>query len=150
MKLTHTVGGIALSLGLGCSGAPPASGVDQDLARLTALDIVNAPQLVLTDTSDTERARQAARLDRLVAIAEDATHNQYLPPHTASEADAAVQALSALQIVQVAGLIIDKPANNPSCYGLVCPADQAAADAANARRVTLTFGIAAAAQEEGL
>ena len=109
MKITRTVGGIALSLGIGCAGAPatptptPAevnAAIEADLARLSALDVVNAYQLVLKLPAeatacygvpcpgsewqaayDTERARQAARLDKLVAVAENAVHNQQrIPP----------------------------------------------------------------------
>src|SRR5262249_48048799 len=117
MKLTHTVGGIALSLGIGCAPAPQSppevnAAIQRDLARLTARQIVAANQLILKTPGDTERARQAARLDKLATIAEEAVHNQYLTPHTASEADAAVEALSALQIVQVDGLVKVEPANN--------------------------------------
>jgi hypothetical protein len=147
----------------------PVTSVEQDLERLRALQVVEVGQLVLDlpaaatacygipcpgsslwPTYDAEKARQAGRLDQLVTLANVAAHNQYLTPHQASEADAAVQALAGLQIVEVSGLVEAKPANNPSCYNLPCPADQAAAEAENARRVTVAFGIADAAKKSGL
>ena len=170
--------GLALSAGCGGSSALPsgsepatAQQVEQSiqlsLDRLQTLHIVYVGRLVLDLPAEAtacyglpcpgsegaynaERARQAPRLERLAKLAEAAAGDPYLAPHDKSEASAALDALAALQVIQVTGLVETKPANNPQCYNLPCGSDIAAADRENASRVTQVFGIVSAAKAGGL
>jgi len=175
-----TSGLIGLAIGAGCGGSSPGTtatepasveyveqSIQQSLDRLEALSIVHVGRLVLDLPAEAtscyglpcpgsepaynaERARQAPRLERLAKLAEAAAGDPYLAQHDKSEAGAALDALTALQVIQVTGLIETKPANNPSCYNLPCGSDIAAADRENAARVTQVFGIVAAAKAGGL
>jgi hypothetical protein len=97
---------------------------------------------------DAERARQASRLAKLAALAGRCS-NSLCYDRAPESADQAVQALNALQIVQVGSLIAAQPANNPDCYNLPCQSDKDAAAAENQRRATVAFTTAQMAQEEG-
>jgi hypothetical protein len=61
---------------------------------------------------------------------------------TPTSADEAVQALDALKIINSGSLVVEQPANNPSCYNLPCDSDRQAADQENQRRAVVTFTIA--------
>jgi len=170
---------IALGLNAGCSGEPPKpaasdpaqieASITQSLDRLRALELVDVTKLVINLPAEAtacyglpcpgssweqpyrdERARQALRLEHLADIAVATAQNAYLAPRDPSEAAASVQALSALEVVAVAGLIEVKAANNPNCYNLPCPDDVKAADAENGLRVAKVFGIVDAAKRSGL
>jgi hypothetical protein len=143
--------------------------IQQSLDRLSALQIFSVGGLVLNlpaaatacysipcsgDTQGwaeyhAERARQAPRLAALAAQAEDCNSGHcYVSIPTS--VDEAVSALDALQIVEVGGLIQAQPKNNPDCYNLPCPSDQAAAEAENNRRAAEAFTIATYAKIRGL
>ncbi len=178
--LKHATGGLALALGLsaGCTGGPaPAASdptkveasIQQSLDRLRALQVIEVGNLVLNLPAEAtscygvpcagsawiqpyrdEQARQAPRLEKLAVLAEETMHNQYLTPHDKSEAEAAIQALNALQIVSVGALITVQPNNSLECYNLPCPSDIQAADQENAKRVTEVFGMVDAAKRSEL
>jgi hypothetical protein len=97
-----------------------------------------------------ERARQAPRVARLASLAEAAAADTSLAPHAFGEAEAALQALAGLQIVEVTGLVEVLPANNPQCYNLPCAEDIDAAERVNAAHVAQVFAVVASAQESGL
>ena len=61
-----------------------------------------------------------------------------------------IEALNALAIVEVAGLVEARPANQPQCYNLPCPADVEAANRENSARVSQVFAIVDAAKQSGL
>ena len=148
---------------------PPAHGdpqeaaahVDENLARLQALDVFTVGKLVVdvsasaTDCSGAPRrrggrqrgqARSATRLSALAATAEKAAASP-LPDACAQPAVAAnLATLSALHIVRVSGLIVTQPTNNPQCNNTPCPADKAAAAAATCARAGKLAAIAAAAR----
>jgi hypothetical protein len=140
--------------------------VQHSLARLRALQIVEVGDLVLDlpaeaqacygvcpgweERYQAERARQAARAERLASLAEAAAADSALAPREWSEAAVALQALAGLQIVEVSGLVEAKPANNPECYYQPCPADIDAADRLNASHVAQVFAVVDAANKTGL
>ena len=143
--------------------------IEQSFERLRALRIVDVRNLVLNLPAEAtacyglpcegsvweqryrdERARQAPRLARLTDLAEATVHGQYHVTHDKSEAEAAIQALAALAIVEVAGLVETKPANNPQCYNLPCPTEVDAADRENSARVSQVFAIVDAAKQSNL
>ena len=150
----------------------PVEKVEQSIQasfdRLNALHVVTSARLVLdlpaeaiacynlpcTDSDwakyNAERARQAPRLDRLVSLAETAAHAEYQSLREMSESAAAIQALNGLAVIEVGGLVEVKPASNPNCYNLPCPADIDAADRANRANVTQVFATVDAAQKSGL
>jgi hypothetical protein len=175
-----TSGLIGLAIGAGCGGSSPGTtatepasveyveqSIQQSLDRLEALSIVHVGRLVLDLPAEAtscyglppcpgaeepyrvERARQAPRVAHLASIAE-AMRDRYVVPHDKSEAGAALEALAALNVVQVTGLVEAKPANNPECYNLPCGSDIEAADRENAKRVGQVFAIVAAAKASGL
>jgi hypothetical protein len=171
---------IGMSVGCASGAAPPAEpqpvpvekveqSIQQSFDRLNALEIVSAARLVLDLPAEAtacynlpcpgsvweekyhaERARQAPRLERLVGLAETAAHAEYTAMRDMSEADAAIQALNGLAVIEVAGLVEVKPANNPQCYNLPCGTDIAAADRVNSAHVTAVFATVDAAQKSGL
>ena len=178
--LKLAAGGLTLALGLGgCGTAEPTvkasdptaldTTIDQSMARLRALDIMEATRLVLELPAQAlscycipcpgsewvapyqaERARQAPRVAKLAEIAEAALHNPYLVPSTTERAAEAAAALAALRIVDVPSLVRTEPAASPQCYNLVCPADKEKADAANGMRVAQALKIAEDAKQAGL
>ena len=151
------------------AGKPIDASVSDSLAKLRALDVMSVGGLVLNLPAEAracygipcpnsqfwpaynqELARQGQRVAALAKLAVSVSHNQYLTPHDASEAEAAHQALAALQIVEVGGLIVSVPKNNQSCYNLPCESDKQAAAGENARRVTEAFAIAEMAKAKEL
>ncbi len=142
--------------------------IQQSLDRLGALHIVNVASLVLDLPGEAsscyglqpcagweqpyhaERARQAPRLEHLASFAEAAVRDPNLAAHDKSEADAAIQALNGLAVVTVTTLVEVKPANNPQCYNLPCPADVEAADRINGAHVSQVFATVDLANKSGL
>lgn len=132
--------------------------VQQSLARLEALQLVTGPSLVLKleDNArgcygvpcpgdaegqrayDAELARQSTRLAAFVEQLEacNSGHCYVSAPQNAQEA---VDALNALEIIRVSALATAEPQNNPSCYNLPCTEDVEAANAENRRREMVTF-----------
>jgi hypothetical protein len=171
-KVTTAVGGIALSLGFACQAAPPNARehraemrqhIDEDLARLRALDIIDVRQLVMklpaeatacygqpcTEAGaaalDSELARQSTRLHKLVAVAESVKEQRDVPEHGSSDERQAADALGKLAIVEVRGLLLTRPSNDHSPYG-----GMGTLEALNRRRVSVAFAIAEAAKKAGL
>jgi hypothetical protein len=138
--------------------------VDANLAKLAALEIVAVGDLVVAlpagsmncygpcpeDAEAIAAARGAAalRLDALTTAAEAAVG---LPNDPAACEPAAIEAslaaLAALEIVEVHGMVVAEPANNPMCYSLPCPEDVAAAEALNCQRAGDLANIVAQAQD---
>jgi hypothetical protein len=130
--------------------APPAadSQVEENLARLRALDVFAVGQLIVEASGaatscsgpcpaaetalNAAHTKSAARLARLVARAEKAAASP-LPDACAQTAiDGNLAALAELRIVRISGLIVPQPAKNPQCTDRPCLADGAAAAAAAA------------------
>jgi hypothetical protein len=171
---------LALALGLGgCSSTPatPAktsdpkavdASITQSFDRLRALQILDVGNLVLNLPPEAtacygpclnspwrqpyldERARQAPRLATLADAFEQANHDAYLQPAPMSEANAAIQSLTSLKVIEVGGIIQAKPANNPQCYNLPCQSDIDAAQLENERRVAKALEAATLGQHAGL
>ena len=99
---------------------------------------------------DDERARQAPRLAKLAEFTDAAARDGNLAPRAIYDSELAVQALASLQIVEVYSLVQVQPKNNPECYNLPCPEDQAEADRVNGLHVAEAFAIAEAAKKNGL
>src|SRR5437016_693390 len=179
-RIKQAAGGLALALGLGGCGttqmlpkatnpAQVSAWIEQSLDRFRALQIVEVGELVINLPSEAtacygvpcpgsawvgpyreERARQAERLSRLADMAETAASDKYLSPRPMTEADAAIQSLSSLQVIRVAGLVEAKPQNNPDCYNLPCPSDVQAAAEVNGLRVAKVLAITETAKRSGL
>jgi hypothetical protein len=179
-SLQKVAGGFAIAIGLGgCGGGAPApstsdpaqvdASIQQSFERLQALQIFSAESLVLNLPAEAtacynlpcpnspylqayrdERARQAPRLATLAQAAEQANANTSLQPVDMSQADAALQAITDLQVVTVGGLIQAQPQNNPQCYNLPCASDVQAAQQQNELRVAKTFATADLATRSGL
>jgi hypothetical protein len=170
---------LAIALGVsgcGSDGTPPAkmsaaevnASIEKSFERLQSLQVFSAYQLVMNlpaeatscygvpcDSKwqgpyDDERARQAPRLAKLADITQAVAADASLQPRNIYDSGAAVQALQALQIVQVDSLVQVQPANNADCYNLPCPSDQQAADRENQLHVAQAFAIAEAAKKNGL
>jgi hypothetical protein len=144
--------------------ADPLAHVDENLARLQALDVFTVGQLVVDlpaeahscygpcpgsqPAIDAAKTRAATRLAELADTAEKVVSSAAVAvgPSTCETPaiDANLAALSALRIVGVSGLVVTQPANNPQCYNLPCPADKAAAQAANCARAGKLAAIVAA------
>jgi hypothetical protein len=174
------VGVGAAQVGCGGTSEPTPPGVKGDpkqvetsiedsLSRLAALDIVEAVELASALPAEAtacygvpcpgsewvqkyqdERARQAPRLAKLVAIAEAVAADESIAPGDPKDAGAALSALTSLQVVDAEALVLVQPANNPDCYNLPCPADQAAAETTNGKHVAEVFAIADRAKKAGL
>jgi hypothetical protein len=183
------MGGVGVVVGVlsGCSG--PASGpmadpagapqalspeaskaleaaIEQDLAALRALDVVEVGRLVMrlpeeamrcyglpcTDEDkplfDAERQEQAERLHAFVADAIPAVKSADLAAAPSdAEVDASLASLRALEIVTVGALIVTHPENKKECYNLACPADVEAANAENAARRSRVVALATATEQ---
>jgi hypothetical protein len=128
-----------------------AENVDENLARLHALDVFEVGALVVHYPEGSmncygpcpgfeaaiEQAKTdaAGRLQKLADTAEAAAAQ----PHAGSACekaaiDANIAALKALEIVGVGALIEEQPKNNPSCYNLPCQEDIEAAKAVTCAR----------------
>jgi hypothetical protein len=126
--------------------------VEQDLARLRALEVVEVGGLVidlpgspgacyghcserdLRKVPDAALSRQAPRVHALADIGDSVLENSYPTTLDVSRAGAAIAALDALAIVDLGGLLTVGPANNPSCYNLPCSEDVAKAKLINESR----------------
>jgi hypothetical protein len=139
--------------------ADPLAHVDENLARLQALDVFTVGQLVVDLPAEAyscygpcpgsqpaiaaAQTKAATRLAELADSAEKAVSSPVPDACAQPTIDANLAALAALRIVGVSGLIVTKPANNPQCYNLPCPADTAAAQAANCARAGKLASIVA-------
>lgn len=143
--------------------------INQSLDRLLALQVIEVDGLVLNlpeeATScynlpcpgskwvqpwEAERARQAPRLSQFADIAESVNADASITPRDMSESSAAIKALTGLAIVEVSGLVLAQPANNPDCYNLPCESDKQAAQKVNELRVAKVFAIVDGANRDGL
>ena len=143
--------------------------IEHSLARLRALQLVDANRLVSdlpgeayacygipcpgskwVDAVKEERAQLAPKREKLVSIAENQMHNAYLYPRPMDQAPAAIEALASLHVVQVDRLIEVQPKQSGNCYGLVCPADKAAADQENGMRIARVIATVDEAKHSGL
>jgi hypothetical protein len=178
MNKTLKASGLAIALGLGGCGSdgnPPPSvaevdaSITQSFDRLRALQVFSSERLVMNlpaeatacygapcdkekwqPAIDAERARQAPRLSKLADLTEAATRDASLTPRAIYDSELAVQALAALQIVEVDSLVQVQPQNNADCYNLPCPSDQKEADRVNGLHVAEAFAIAEGAGKSGL
>jgi hypothetical protein len=138
-----------------------------DLARLRALAIVDVGDLVLMlpDAASAcygspcapdvweswvtgEYARQVPRLDALTHLAESAVSSIYPYAGDLTVAARDVAALDALEIVNLRGLLVARPANNPNCYNTPCPQDVANANAQTAFRAGYVHAWATRAEAQ--
>jgi hypothetical protein len=142
--------------------------LQNDLGRLNALAIVDAPTLLVegherSDCYDrhpcaasaqdpavaASYARQAPRLRALVDLAEEvAAASAYATAATDTAGD--IAALNQLAIVKVNSLVQAVPASQPNCYGLPCPEDVAQAKQENRRRADAAHTLATQATRAGL
>jgi hypothetical protein len=153
---------------------PPAvpdalAAVDENLARLAALDVFMVGDLVVQLPEEafacygvpcpgTEEAVAEAQAEAELHAAERLAWFAGAAETAAAEAasgyfcdketiDAHVAALDALEIVEVLGLVVEQPQNNPNCYNLPCQEDIAAAEAITQERAQQLTNIVAAVQE---
>ncbi len=142
---------------------PDPSAVDDNLARLRALSVVEVGTLVVdapegafncygpcpqfTGAIAAARARSAARLERLVEVATAAAPDPSPASCEQASIDRNVAALHALRIVDVLGLVKEQPKTSAACYGQPCPADVEAAQAKTCERAARLAGITAAAKD---
>jgi len=154
-----TLGAIA-----GCTtsaSTPPANGpsedqaaalarVDENLARLHALNVFDVGEMIVQLPQEAtscygpcpgsepliEQAKgeAALRLDDFVAAAEPAAKTVTADACAQPTIDANVAALNALKVVEVKGLIVEQPKNNPTCYNTPCQTDIDAAQAVTCER----------------
>lgn len=97
------------------------------------------------DTVAAADAAIAPKLAQLVATATDAAAEvQTGYPTDAQRIADDLAALRGLQIVEIHDLVVAMPDNNPNCYNLPCPEDQAKADAENALRAARLDAITGA------
>ncbi len=138
-------------------GAVALAQVDENLARLRALDVVLVGELVVDMPQEATncygpcpgsepkilaaKEDAALRLAKLVPVAETAVKapSSYLCTELV---DANLAALNALHVVEVKGLVHSQPKNSPSCYNLPCPADIEAAKAEDAARAAKLDALA--------
>ncbi len=142
--------------------------IEQSLHKLNSLVVVSADDLVLNLPNEAyacysllcpawrtapayfqERARQAPRLAKLASLAEQISHDPKLPPHEVSEANAALQSLSSLQIIRARMMVEAEPKNNANCYQ-PCKDKDPEAEALNRQRVSQIFALADAAAKSKL
>lgn len=139
------------------SGAEALARVDENLERLRALDVFEVGQLIVDMPAEAfncygpcpgsealilaAQEEAALRLDELVPAAEAAigTPSSYLCTELIDEN---LEALRALEIVEVTGMIQAVPENNPQCYNLPCQEDIDAAAAENDLRAAKLDSIA--------
>ncbi|MFZ5478622.1 MAG: hypothetical protein ACOZNI_17760 [Myxococcota bacterium] len=157
----------------GCPASPPAAyeavdpaeavaAIDENLARLEALEIVEVGALVNEEAEQAwscygecpgyseekvaaEEERQAVRLAVLADVAEGAAEGETVADD-AADVEANLARLRALEIVEIGELIDAEPQNNPDCYNLPCPEDEQAAAALDAARASALARIADAAE----
>jgi hypothetical protein len=129
--------------------------LDENLARLQALDVFTVGELIVQMPEEatacygvpcpgTEgqvetlveaaRGEAALRLQDLVAAAEPAADTVMADACAQAVIDENIAALLALQVVEVNGLIVEEPKNNPNCYNLPCQEDIDAAQAITCER----------------
>jgi hypothetical protein len=148
------------------------SALKTDIDRLNALTVVHVGTLVVEGLSGREAtacysthpcdyvasepavaaeyARQAPRLNRLAAIAENAARREY-PTSGTLDTPADLAALNALEIVSFGFLLTVLPQNDASCYNLPCPDELARVAAENHKRASILHGLAVdATADEGL
>src|SRR5262249_13345538 len=149
MRITKTLALGAIGAVAGCAGAADGSSpggdisppvqktdpsaavahIDDNLARLRALSVVDVGQLVLDLPQEAfscygpcpgweakiAKAKEASavRLDKLTPIAEAAAKTPVADACAKTTIDENIAALSALKIVAVGGLIKQEPKNNP-------------------------------------
>jgi hypothetical protein len=171
---------LALGFGAGCSTPssvvqPPAdpaqveASINESMTKLRSLDLVDVDRLVLdlpaqatqcyglpcpgsqwVQVYQNEHARQAPRLAALADAAEEANREITTPAADLSGADAAVQSLRDLQIIDTSGLVMSQPANNPLCYNLPCPDDEAKATRDNDLRLARLVATVELAKKSGI
>jgi hypothetical protein len=141
--------------------SPATAHVDENLARLKALNVVEVGQLIVDLPAEatacygpcpgSEPAIAGAKAKAALRLAELADTAERAPAKPATDScaqptiDANLAALQALRIVSVSGLIVTQPNNNGNCYDLPCPEDFAAAKAATCERAGKLAGIVEAA-----
>jgi hypothetical protein len=136
--------------------------VDENLTRLRSLTVFTVGELIVNLPTEAtncygpcpgsepaiEKAKDdaAARLDKLVDVAESAAKAPVAEACADATIDQNIAALKALQIVDVQGLIKEEPKNNPNCYNLPCESDIAAAKASTCERAGKLASIVNAAK----
>ena len=133
--------------------------VDDALDRLDALEVIEVGELLFQQPDGYPNCYapcfqfdgQAEQFVALVNEVERAIETALQPPAAevscATESvDAHLNALRSLQLMEIDGLVVAEPANNPMCYNLPCAEDIVAAEALNCER---TDKLATMAQVAG-
>ena len=136
--------------------------VTADLAALDALELFEVHGLVYDHAempgscygacpgeAEAEAAYvgQATRLHRLVATAERADQGEPCYTTAMDVVDSSLQAIDALEIVDIGAMQVAQPQSSANCYNQPCPDDIAAADAENEDRATRIWRIAKASKD---
>ena len=138
--------------------------IDENLARLNAIGVVEVGDLIVAEpveayncygpcVSEEElevlraeaKAEAAEKLADLADAAEAATQQPGEATFDEEAVAADVARLADLELVEVLRFVEEVPENNPNCYNLPCPEDEAAAEAITAERATHLRLIADAA-----
>ncbi len=138
--------------------ADPVRDVDENLARLAALDVFEVGQLIVEEPASASNcygpcegyeedlakaeAAAAARLAKFTdrAVKAEAAGESEVDP------DADLAALRALEVVEIGALLHAEPKNNKQCYHLPCAWDIAAAEAVNEQRLERLAAIVKATE----
>lgn len=136
--------------------------VDENLVRLRSLTVFTVGELIVNLPAEASncygpcpgsapaiaKAKDdaAARLDKLVDIAESAVKAPVADACAQATIDQNIAALKALQIVDVQGLILEHAKVSGQCYAVPCPADIEAAKAITCERAGKLASIVNAAK----
>jgi hypothetical protein len=137
--------------------------IDENLERLRTLGVFEVRDMIVQRPAEAANcyglpcadsapaladltARAALRLASLAEVAEGAFGAAYAPARCIERVDQNLQALRALEIIEVGAFISVQPANNPNCYSLPCSSDIEAANLKNEARAADLESISVAAQ----
>jgi hypothetical protein len=145
--------------------AAALAAIDENLARLRALDVFEVGDLVVqmpaealncygpkpcAGSESAVAGARAAAAERLVTFTDAVVKAAASPDDSyACEAhiDTNLDALRTLRVVEIGNLISSQPQNNESCYNLPCQSDIDAANQANHARAAKLENIAIALPE---
>ena len=136
--------------------------IDENLERLRALGVFEVRDLIVERPAEAANCyglpcgdsapapaalttRAALRLASLADVAEGAFGSAYAPTRCIERVDQNLQALRALEIVEVGAFLSVEPASNRNCYSLPCISDIETANVVNEARAADLENIAMAA-----
>lgn len=142
-----------------------AAGIDaqvsEDLEQLEALEVFTVGELIGGDASQAfncydpcdgaesvvdDYEQRALALNELTEVAM-ADHSESDAECDMDAVDAHLDALRALQVVEVGEFVSQQAAPSPYCYNLPCPADEAAAQEVNCARANTLEALVDAVSE---